>query len=147
MSAGDVPAVCDTPYRKLAFGQRRKLALILVALSIAAGTHVEPALAQQEPPAAETPQPLTPELRAELEGLLNEIDQKRQDAARLLARAQTAAKTENYWTVYWDITRAVKLRFDEEGISIPFPQRDVHLIQKSVAATSLEADRSRQKIG
>jgi small conductance mechanosensitive channel len=36
-------------------------------------------------------------------------------------------KTEDYWDVYWDITRAVKMRFDEEDISIPFPQRDVHL--------------------
>jgi len=36
-------------------------------------------------------------------------------------------KTDDYWDVYWDITRAVKLRFDEEGISIPFPQQDVHL--------------------
>ena len=38
-------------------------------------------------------------------------------------------KTENYWDVYWDITRAVKERFDAEGVSIPFPQRDVHLHQ------------------
>jgi len=36
-------------------------------------------------------------------------------------------KTEDYWSVYWDITREVKLRLDQEGISIPFPQRDVHL--------------------
>ncbi len=35
--------------------------------------------------------------------------------------------TENYWNVYWDITRGVKLRFDKDGISIPFPQRDVHV--------------------
>jgi small conductance mechanosensitive channel len=35
--------------------------------------------------------------------------------------------TEDYWDVYWDIMREVKLRFDREGISIPFPQRDVHL--------------------
>lgn len=35
-------------------------------------------------------------------------------------------KTEDYWTVYWDLTRQVKLRFDEEAIGIPFPQRDVH---------------------
>jgi small conductance mechanosensitive channel len=35
-------------------------------------------------------------------------------------------KTEDYWDVYWDITREVKMRFDREGISIPFPQRDVH---------------------
>ena len=35
--------------------------------------------------------------------------------------------TDDYWDVYWDITRSVKIRFDEEGISIPFPQRDVHI--------------------
>ena len=34
-------------------------------------------------------------------------------------------KTDDYWDVYWDITREVKMRFDREGISIPFPQRDV----------------------
>jgi small-conductance mechanosensitive channel len=28
--------------------------------------------------------------------------------------------------VYWDVTREVKMAFDREGISIPFPQRDVH---------------------
>jgi small conductance mechanosensitive channel len=39
------------------------------------------------------------------------------------------SRTSDYWTVYWDITRKVKKRFDEEGISIPFPQRDVHLVQ------------------
>ena len=33
---------------------------------------------------------------------------------------------DDYWDVHWDITRAVKMCFDEEGISIPFPQRDVH---------------------
>ncbi len=35
--------------------------------------------------------------------------------------------TADYWTVYWDVTRAVKERFDAENISIPFPQSDVHL--------------------
>jgi small conductance mechanosensitive channel len=38
-------------------------------------------------------------------------------------------KTENYWDVYWDVTRSVKERFDAEGVSIPFPQRDVHMHQ------------------
>lgn len=37
---------------------------------------------------------------------------------------------ENYWDVYFDITEKVKLRFDEEKISIPFPQRDVHIYNK-----------------
>ena len=36
-------------------------------------------------------------------------------------------KTEDYWDVYWDVTKEVKLRFDREGISIPFPQQDVHM--------------------
>ena len=35
--------------------------------------------------------------------------------------------TDDYWDTYWDITKAVKLRFDEEGLSIPYPQRDVHI--------------------
>ena len=39
------------------------------------------------------------------------------------------AKTENYWEVYWDLTRQVKEGFDAAGVSIPFPQRDVHLYQ------------------
>jgi len=36
-------------------------------------------------------------------------------------------KTADYWTVLWELTERVKLRFDEEGISIPYPQRDVHI--------------------
>ncbi|MEO0428353.1 MAG: mechanosensitive ion channel family protein [Pseudomonadota bacterium] len=34
----------------------------------------------------------------------------------------------DYWTVYWDLTRQVKEAFDAAGISIPFPQQDVHYI-------------------
>jgi small conductance mechanosensitive channel len=41
------------------------------------------------------------------------------------------AKTGDYWTVYWDITRQVKDQFDQNSISIPFPQRDVHVHQVS----------------
>ncbi len=33
----------------------------------------------------------------------------------------------DYWGVMFDFTEAVKLRFDKEGISIPFPQMDVHV--------------------
>lgn len=36
------------------------------------------------------------------------------------------AKTEDYWAVLWDTTEKVKLRFDQAGISIPYPQMDVH---------------------
>ena len=42
--------------------------------------------------------------------------------------------TDDYWDVYWDVTRAVKVGFDAEGISIPFPQRDVHLYNATPVA-------------
>ena len=38
--------------------------------------------------------------------------------------------TGNYWTAKWDITKKLKEAFDKNGISIPFPQSNVHLIQK-----------------
>ncbi len=46
-------------------------------------------------------------------------------SVNLIARPWT--RTEDYWDVYWDLTRQVKERFDAAGINIPFPQRDLHL--------------------
>jgi small conductance mechanosensitive channel len=40
-------------------------------------------------------------------------------------------KSADYWNVRWDTIEKVKLRFDQEGISIPFPQMDVHLHKDS----------------
>lgn len=40
--------------------------------------------------------------------------------------------TADYWEVYWDMTEKVKKSLDQEGISIPFPQRDVHVYNHSV---------------
>ncbi len=37
------------------------------------------------------------------------------------------AKTEDYWKVYWEVTEQVKLGFNRGGVSIPFPQMDVHM--------------------
>jgi small conductance mechanosensitive channel len=45
-------------------------------------------------------------------------------------------KTEDYWDVYWDLIEQVKQRFDKEGISIPYPQRDVHMISATAEATA-----------
>lgn len=57
-------------------------------------------------------------------------------------------KTDDYWDVYWDLTREVKRRFDEEGISIPFPQTDVHIYRTEATdadsqASSAPAQRSK----
>jgi small conductance mechanosensitive channel len=37
----------------------------------------------------------------------------------------------DYWGVYFDVTEKVKKTFDERGISIPFPQTDVHLFKQN----------------
>jgi small conductance mechanosensitive channel len=39
------------------------------------------------------------------------------------------AKSPDYWDVYFDVTRTIKEEFDKNGISIPFPQQDVHMHQ------------------
>ena len=36
-------------------------------------------------------------------------------------------KSADYWPVLWDTTEKVKLEFDAQGLSIPFPQMDIHL--------------------
>ncbi|MGR8950189.1 MAG: mechanosensitive ion channel family protein [Gammaproteobacteria bacterium] len=38
-------------------------------------------------------------------------------------------KTEDYWAVKFDLIESVKMTFDDNGVSIPFPQHDVHLDQ------------------
>jgi small conductance mechanosensitive channel len=35
-------------------------------------------------------------------------------------------KSDDYWGVYFDMIEKVKLTFDEKGISIPYPQMDIH---------------------
>jgi small conductance mechanosensitive channel len=46
-------------------------------------------------------------------------------AVNIRVRVWTA--TVDYWPVYFDMQERVKKRFDDVGIGIPFPQRDVHL--------------------
>jgi len=38
-------------------------------------------------------------------------------------------KGDDYWNVYFNLTENIKKSFDSEGISIPFPQRDVHMYE------------------
>ncbi len=39
-------------------------------------------------------------------------------------------KTEDYWTVHFDLTESAKEGFDKENINIPYPQMDVHMIKE-----------------
>lgn len=38
------------------------------------------------------------------------------------------ARTDEFWEAVWALNKSVKKRFDAEGITIPFPQRDVHML-------------------
>jgi small conductance mechanosensitive channel len=44
--------------------------------------------------------------------------------------ARVWCRKEDFWNVNFHLNEAVKLTFDKEGISIPFPQRDIHVFQK-----------------
>lgn len=50
-------------------------------------------------------------------------------SVNIIVRPWTAK--ENYWALKFDITKRIKERYDEEGLSIPYPQRDVHLFQQN----------------
>jgi small conductance mechanosensitive channel len=45
-------------------------------------------------------------------------------SVNFVVRAWTS--TDDYWDVYFNMLEEVKLTFDEKGISIPYPQMDVH---------------------
>jgi small conductance mechanosensitive channel len=52
------------------------------------------------------------------------------NSVNLTARAWTSVS--DYWGFFFDTTEMVKKRFDAEGITIPFPQRDVHVYEHRV---------------
>jgi small conductance mechanosensitive channel len=45
-------------------------------------------------------------------------------------RVRPWTQTENVWPLRYDLLKRIKERFDEEDITIPFPQRDVHMFQQ-----------------
>jgi small conductance mechanosensitive channel len=49
-----------------------------------------------------------------------------ESAVYLLLRAYTS--TSDFWPAQTDLLRAVKEQFDAQGISIPFPQREIHVV-------------------
>jgi small conductance mechanosensitive channel len=49
-------------------------------------------------------------------------------------------KTDDYWEVFWDLNKQVKQAFDREGITIPFPQRDVHVFHDNTGGEAKSND-------
>jgi len=45
-------------------------------------------------------------------------------------------KSENYWPTRFDLLETMKVKLEEGGISIPFPQRDVHIYNEETASQS-----------
>ena len=77
-------------------------------------------------------------VRKELQDLVDADDRILKDPAVTIAVSELAdssvnfvlrpwVNTADYWAVYFDLTERVKKRFDEVGISIPFPQRDIYV--------------------
>ena len=75
-----------------------------------------------------------------LEELVTNDDRVLKDPPHTIAVAELADSSVNfvvrpwvnvpdYWSLWFDLTELVKKRFDEAGISIPFPQRDVHVYE------------------
>jgi small conductance mechanosensitive channel len=82
--------------------------------------------------------------KATLEKILSEDERVLKDPAPTVAVLELGdssinfvvrpwVKTSDYWAVYFDVTEKVKLTFDNEGISIPFPQRDIHLYEEKAS--------------
>lgn len=76
--------------------------------------------------------------KALIEKIVNEDERVLKDPAPVIAVSELADSSVNfivrpwvnatdYWPVYWDMHEKLKLAFDENGISIPYPQMDVHL--------------------
>ncbi len=76
-----------------------------------------------------------------LTGILEEDDRILDDPAPFVGLSEMAessvnftvrgwVRTEDYWDVYFDTKEKIKKTFDSEGITIPFPQRDVHMYQE-----------------
>ena len=77
-------------------------------------------------------------VKAELEQILKEDDRVLAEPAPVVEVSELAdssvnficrpwVKASDYWQVLWDTHATVKIRFDEKGISIPYPQMDVHM--------------------
>jgi small conductance mechanosensitive channel len=84
------------------------------------------------------------EVRAILEDIVSKDARILADPAHQIAVAELADNSVNfimrvwvesadYWGVFFDATETVKLRLDEAGIGIPYPQRDVHLYEHKAA--------------
>lgn len=82
--------------------------------------------------------------RAILEDIIAGDERILQDPAPKIAVVELADSSVNfvvrpwvnladYWDVYFDVTEMVKKRFDAEGVSIPYPQQDVHLYRADSA--------------
>jgi small conductance mechanosensitive channel len=51
------------------------------------------------------------------------------EASSVTITIRAWASLQNYWDIYWEKTKTIKAKIEEAGLHIPFPQRDVHIVQ------------------
>jgi len=44
------------------------------------------------------------------------------------------ATNQDYWNIYWDMTKTLKAKIEEAGLHIPFPQQDIHIVKEGVGS-------------
>ncbi len=83
-------------------------------------------------------------VKEELQRIIQEDERLLRDPAPLVAVSELAdssvnfvirpwVKAADYWDVYFGLIEKIKLRFDEKGFTIPYPQQDIHLYQEKKA--------------
>jgi len=86
-------------------------------------------------------------VRRVLQGIIDEDERLLKEPASMIAVKEMADSSVNfvvrvwvnvadYWDVFFGMNEKIKKRFDAEGISIPFPQRDVHIYEHKETARS-----------
>ena len=111
--------ILDSPVRNYTRNEKRRMELsvcIAYSDSVDAAFKVMQEIIENEPRFLKEPVPKV---------ILQEINDS---SVRITIRAWTGVQ--NYWDIFWDKNKILKEKIEAAGLHVPFPQRDIHIIQK-----------------